>query len=69
MAEPAFLAGSSDFLNHFGTPTILWRVLNLVGYTKPPRYYWREVEPAGTVQWYYVGRYPGTKEGQYGVVG
>ena len=51
MAEPTFPAGSSDFLNHFGTPTILWRVLNSVGYTEPPRYYWWEVEPAGTVQW------------------
>ena len=25
-----------------------------MGYTEPPRYYWQEVEPAGTVQWYYV---------------
>ena len=54
MAEPAFPAGSTNFLNHFGTPTILWRVLNSLGYMEPPRYYWQEVEPAGTVQWYYV---------------
>ena len=54
MVEHVFPASSSNFLNHFGTPTILWRVLNLVGYTEPPRYYWREVEPAGTLPWYYV---------------
>ena len=25
-----------------------------MGYTEPPRYYWREVDPAGIVPWYYV---------------
>ena len=54
MAKPTFPAGSSNFLNHFGTPTIVWRVLNSVGYMEPPRYYWWEVEHAGNVSWYYV---------------
>ena len=32
----------SKFLGEFGMPTLLWRVLNSVGYPegKGPRYYW-----------------------------
>ena len=35
------------------TPTLLWRVLNLVGYAKPPHYFWGEVVAEGQ-PWYDV---------------
>ena len=35
-------AGSETFLEIFGTPALLWRVLHFVGYTEPPRYFWNE---------------------------
>lgn len=28
------------FLERFGTSTLLWRVLRLAGYPKPPSYFW-----------------------------
>jgi hypothetical protein len=40
---------SSDFLSHDGFPSILWEVLNSVGYPTPPLY---------TVQLYKVHRVP-----------
>ena len=42
---------SDMFLAMFGTPTLLWRVLNSVGYAEPPRYFWREVATEGQ-PWY-----------------
>jgi hypothetical protein len=47
MATPDAPIVSDTFLNAFGTPTLLWRVLHLVGYVKPPRYIWKEVETQG----------------------
>ena len=44
---------SDTFLAVFGTPTLLWRVLNSVGYAEPPRYFWREVTAEGQ-PWYDV---------------
>ena len=44
---------SDTFLAMFGTPTVLWRVLNSVGYAEPPRYFWREVAAEGQ-PWYDV---------------
>ena len=44
---------SDTFLALFGTPTLLWRVLNSVGYVEPPRYFWREVAAEGQ-PWYDV---------------
>jgi hypothetical protein len=35
---------SDTFLNAFGTPTLLWRVLHSVSYMEPPRCNWKEVE-------------------------
>ena len=34
----------SKFLEEFGKPTLLWRVLNLMGYLegKEPRYFWSQ---------------------------
>jgi len=42
---------SETFLDMFGTPTLLWRVLSSVGYEEPPKYTWREVENAGSLPW------------------
>jgi len=42
---------SETFLDMFGTPTLLWRVLSLVGYEEPPQYTWREAEHAGSLPW------------------
>jgi hypothetical protein len=47
MAAPDAPIVSDTFLNAFGTPTLLWRVLHLVGYAEPPRYTWNEVETHG----------------------
>ena len=38
---------SETFLDMFGTPTLLWRVLSSVGYEEPPKYTWTEAEHAG----------------------
>ena len=46
-------AGSETFLEMFGTPTLLWRVLHYVGYTKPPLYSYNEVYMEGQ-SWYEV---------------
>jgi hypothetical protein len=53
MAAPVALARSDMFLELFDTPTLLWRVLNLVGYAEPPRYFWQEVAAKGQ-PWYDV---------------
>jgi len=42
---------SETFLDIFGTPTLLWRVLSSVGYEEPPQYTWREAENAGSLPW------------------
>ena len=44
---------SDTFLALFGTPTLLWRVLNSFRYAEPPRYFWSEVVTEGQ-QWYDV---------------
>ena len=53
MVAPGAPPRSVTFLAMFGTPTLLWRVLNLVGYAKPPHYFWREVVAEGQ-PWYDV---------------
>ena len=53
MAAPGAPPGSDTFLAVFGTLTLLWRVLNLVGYAEPPCYFWREVAVEGQ-PWYDV---------------
>ena len=42
---------SDTFLTLFGTPTLLWRVLNSVGYVEPPHYVWSKVVTEGQ-EWY-----------------
>ena len=42
---------SETFLDMFGTPTLLWRVLSSVGYEEPPKYTWTEAEHAGSLPW------------------
>ena len=44
---------NDTFVALFGTPTLLWRVLNLVGYAEPPCYFWSEVVTKGQ-QWYNI---------------
>jgi len=44
---------SDTFLALFGTPTLLWRVLNSVGYVELPQYFWSEVVTEGQ-RWYDV---------------
>ena len=46
MAAPVFPTGSSTFLDQFGTPTLLWRVLSSVGYPEAPSY---TLEVGGTI--------------------
>ena len=41
------LVASDTFLALFGTPTLLWWVLNSIGYAEPPRYFWSEVVTKG----------------------
>ena len=53
MAAPGATIASDTFLALFGTPTLLWRVLNSVGYAKLPRYFWSEVVTEGQ-RWYDV---------------
>ena len=54
MAAPVFPPCSSTFLDQFGTPTMLWRVLSLVGYPEEPYYTWVQTVPFGDVPWYNV---------------
>jgi len=54
MDVPASPRPSDTFLSEFGTPTLLWRVLQSVGYTEPPQYSWWEVEVIGELQWFAV---------------
>ena len=53
MAALGSSVASDTFLTLFGTPTLLWRVLNSVGYAEPPRYFWSEVVIEGQ-RWYDV---------------
>jgi len=54
MDVPASPRPSDTFLSEFGTPTLLWRVLQSVGYTEPPQYSWWDVDMAGELQWFAV---------------
>jgi len=45
---------SDTFLSEFGTPTLLWRVLQSVGFTEPPQYSWWELDRIGELQWFAV---------------
>jgi len=45
-----FTSPSDTFLSEFGTPTLLWRVLQSVGCTEPPQYSWWEVDMTGELQ-------------------
>jgi len=49
MDMPASPRPSDTFLSEFGTPTLLWRVLQSVGYTEPPEYSWWEVDMTGPI--------------------
>jgi hypothetical protein len=53
MVAPVVLARSDTFLELFDTPSLLWRVLNLVGYVEPLRYFWRDMAIEGQ-PWYNV---------------
>ena len=53
MAALGAPVASNTFLALFGTPTLLCRVLNSVGYAEPPRYFWSEVVTKGQ-RWYNV---------------
>ena len=53
MAALGALVASDTFLALFGTPALLWWVLNSIGYAEPPRYFWSEVVTEGQ-RWYYV---------------
>ena len=53
MAALGALVSSDTFLALFGTPTLLWRVLNSVRYVELPRYFWSEVVTKGQ-RWYDV---------------
>ena len=53
MAALGAPVASVTFLALFATPTLLWRVLNSVGYAEPPRYFWSEVVTEGQ-RWYDV---------------
>jgi len=54
MVAPMFPPGSSTFMDQFGMPTLLWRVLSSVGYPEAPRYMWVQTVPFGDVPWYNV---------------
>jgi len=54
MDVPTSPRPSDTFLSEFGTPTLLWRVLQSVGYTEPPQYSWWEVNMTGELQWFAV---------------
>ena len=53
MVAPGAPVASDTFLELFGTPTLLWRVLPSVRYAEPPRYFWSKVVTKGE-QWYDV---------------
>ena len=53
MAALGAPVASDTFLALFGTPTLLWRVLNSVRYAEPPYYFWSEVVTKG-LRWYDV---------------
>ena len=53
MAALGAPVASDTFLALFGTPTLLWRVQNSVGYVELPRYFWSEVVTKGQ-RWYDV---------------
>jgi hypothetical protein len=40
MVAPVLPPHSGIFLEQFGTPTLLWRMLSSIGYTEAPRYTW-----------------------------
>ena len=42
---------SDTSLALFGTPTLLWQVLNSIGYAEPPHYFWSKVVTEGQ-RWY-----------------
>ena len=44
---------SDTFLTLFRTPTLVWQVLNSIGYAEPPHYFWSEVVTEGQ-RWYDV---------------
>ena len=54
MVAPVFPPSSNTFLDQFGMPTLLWRVLSLVGYPEVPRYTWVQIVPFGAMPWYIV---------------
>jgi hypothetical protein len=54
MAAPVLPPCNGTFLEQYGTPTLLWRMLSVVGYTKIPRYTWTQSEPLGDMPWYEV---------------
>ena len=47
MAALGVPVASDTFLALFGTPTLLWRVLHLVGYAELPCYFWNEAVTKG----------------------
>ena len=47
MDVPASPLPSDTFLSEFGTPTLLWRVLQSVGYTETSHYSWWEMDMTG----------------------
>lgn len=51
MAALGAPVASDTFLALFGTPTLLWRVLNSARYAELPRYFWSKVVTKG--QWWY----------------
>ena len=53
MVQMATPVGCENFLNVFGTPTLLWRVLHFVGYHELPLYHWIEEYLEGQ-PWYEV---------------
>jgi hypothetical protein len=54
MDVPASPLPSDTFLSEFGTPTLLWRVLQSVGYMEPPQYSWWEMDMQGGLCWFAV---------------
>ena len=53
MVQMATPVGCENFLNVFGTPTLLWRVLHFAGYHELPQYHWIEEYVEGQ-PWYKV---------------
>jgi hypothetical protein len=45
--------GVGEFLQYFGVPMVLWRLLQKVGYTKAPKYKWSHTVLRGQ-PWYEV---------------